>query len=123
CTDDRENRAKLPPSAGYAENSHYEVVASLSGPTDADTYQIRSARAGGVLTVSLRAVPPGGVAPRVQVLDKGGHVLPGLVLVNGGGEFVYQVTGLQGNVDYLVRVTPGEGGAAGNLSPTAAFPH
>lgn len=111
----------LPGTPGYAANTHFRTVGSLAGPADVDVYRIRTpdTRIPQVLTVRLRAVGPGGVAPRVEVLDANLAPVPVTILSNGNGTFAVQATGLPADrASYYVRAF---GGPAGNYALDAGF--
>jgi hypothetical protein len=120
---------QLVPSPGYARNAHYEVVGSISGPTDMTSYRIQSADTPPnnqplVLTVSVRALGVYGTAPRVTILGGDGNRVPAAVLANGAGMFTVQAVGLKGGGNYVLNVGPetAAGSAAvGNFALTAQF--
>jgi hypothetical protein len=102
---------QLTPSAGYARNSHYELLGSLTGPTDSDYYRIQTADnppSGQtlVLTVTARALDINGTAPRVTILDRNGHVVSQQILANGAGMFSVQAAGLSGGGSYVIEAGP-----------------
>jgi hypothetical protein len=120
---------QLTPSAGYARNSHYEVLGSLTGPTDSDYYRIQTADnppSGQtlVLTVTARALDINGTAPRVTILDGNGHVVSQQILANGAGMFSVQASGLNGGGSYVIEAGPNTAigsPAAGNYFLVAQF--
>ena len=73
------DRHQLTPLPGYAQNTHYETIASLASSSEVNTYRIASPSGSNgqslVLTATVRAVAPNGVAPRVTILDSGQHVV------------------------------------------------
>jgi hypothetical protein len=119
----------IAPSPGYARNSHYEVVGSLSGPTDSDFYRIQTADGPSdnqplVLTVTARALGVNGTAPRVTVIDRDGNVVPTQVLANGNGTFSVQAVGVKPGGWYFLQVGPDTAAGApdsGNYALTAQF--
>jgi hypothetical protein len=120
---------QLTPSAGYARNSHYEVLGSLTGPTDSDYYRIQTADnppSGQtlVLTVTARALDINGTAPRVTILDGNGHIVSQQILANGAGMFSVQASSLSGGGSYVIEAGPNtaiSSPAAGNYSLVAHF--
>jgi hypothetical protein len=121
--------AQLTPSAGFARNSHYEVIGSLTGPTDSDFYRIQTADnpPNGqtlVLTVTARALDINGTAPRVTILDGNGHVISQQILANGAGMFSVQASSLSGGGSYVIEAGPNTAigsPASGNYSLVAQF--
>jgi predicted Zn-dependent protease len=119
----------IAPSTGFARNSHYESVGSISGPTDSDFYRIQTADtpAGNkplVLTVTNRALGVNGAAPRVTLVDRNGTAIPAQVLANGAGSFTVQAVGVKSGGWYFLKVGPATsaGSAAmGNYVLTAQF--
>jgi hypothetical protein len=119
----------LSSSPGYARNSHYEAVGSISGPTDSNFYRIQTADAPPankplVLTVTARALGVNGTAPRVTVVDRDGNVVPAQVLANGNGAFTVQAAGVKPGGSYFIKVGPATASgsaAAGNYALTAQF--
>jgi hypothetical protein len=113
----------LTTSPGFAADTHYDVMASLSGAADADFYRVRSpataANAPVVLTATVRAVSPNGTQPRVQVLDGNFNPLPATILANGNGMFTIQATGVKANTWVLVRV--GDAAQSGNYALDVGF--
>ena len=127
--DDPVNATKLVPSPGYARNSHYEAVGSISGPSDSDYYRIQTADnphdgQALVLTVTARALDLNGTVPRVTILDGDGNVVPAQVLANGDGMYTVQATGLKGGGNYLLGAGPNTALGSptmGNYALTAQF--
>jgi hypothetical protein len=107
---------QLTPLPGYAQNSHYETPASLASPSQVNTYQIASPSTSNgqslVLTATVRAVAPNGVAPRITILDSGQHVVSAQILANGDGVFTIQASGLNSGGNYELQVSSG-GSASG----------
>jgi hypothetical protein len=120
---------QLTPSAGYARNSHYEVLGSLTGPTDSAYYRIQTTDnppSGQtlVLTVTARALDINGTAPRVTILDGNGHIVSQQILANGAGMFSAQASDLSGGGSYVIEAGPNTAigsPAAGNYSLVAQF--
>jgi hypothetical protein len=117
-------------SPGYARNSHYEVVGSISGPTDTHPYGIQTADAPPnnqplVLTVTVRALGSNGAAPQVTVVNGSGNTpVPVQILANGNGTFTVQAVGLTGGGWYFLNVGSGVASGSptsGNYALTAQF--
>ncbi len=114
---------------GYARNSHYEVIGSISGPTDSDYYRIQTADAPAnnkplVLTVIARAMGVNGTAPRVTLVDRNGVVVPAQILANGAGTFTVQAVGVKPGGWYFLKVGPdvaSGSSSTGNYALTAQF--
>ena len=124
-----ETATTILPSPGYAKNSHYELVGSLSGPTDGHYYRIQTADAPPgnqplVLTVTSRALAVNGTAPRIVLVDRNGNVVPSQILANGNGTFTVQAVGVKPGGWYFLRVGPDTAAgmpSAGNFALTAQF--
>jgi hypothetical protein len=101
---------------GYAQNTHYSTIASLSSPTEKDTYNIAPPSGSNgqslVLTATVRAVAPNGVAPRVAILDGAGNAASAQILANGNGVFTIQAANLKSGGNYSLHVSS-EGATAG----------
>src|SRR5262249_34340780 len=65
------------------------------------------------LVVSVRAIGPNGVTPRVDVFDRDGNPVAAEVLLNGNGRFAVQVRGVESDRRYFLRVS---GPAPGNYA-------
>ena len=96
----------LKPGPGNPSDRHLQTIASLTDAADADWYRVNapSSPAGRpwVLSASVRAVSPNGVAPRVEVYDDALVRVPAEVLVNGNGTFIVQaVAAVPGRAYYL----------------------
>jgi Matrixin len=119
----------LLPSAGYARNSHYEVVGSITSPTDGHYYRIQTADTPKnnqplVLTVTTRALAVNGTTPRVTLIDRDGNNVPVQVLANGAGAFTVQAVGVKSGGWYFLKVgaeTSAGSPATGNFALTAQF--
>jgi hypothetical protein len=117
---------QLPPLPGYAQNTHYETTASLASASQMNTYQIASPSTSNgqslVLTATVRAVAPIGVAPRITILDSGQHVISAQILANGDGVFTIQAAGLNAGGNYELEVSSGGSAAGvGNYALDAEF--
>jgi hypothetical protein len=118
---------QLAPTPGYALNSHFEAVGSISTATDVNMYRIQTPNApsgqGLVLTATVRALSPNGTVPRVTILDRNMNPVSSQVLANDDGSFTVQATGLKSGGNYFLRVTPGDSpaGGVGNYALDAEF--
>jgi hypothetical protein len=111
---------------GYALNTHYGTTASLSSSSEVDTYRIASPSTsngqGLVLTASVRAVAPNGVAPRVTIVDSDQNVVDAQILANGDGIFTIQASNLKGGGNYFLQVSSGGStSGVGNYALDAEF--
>src|SRR5262249_26115484 len=111
---------------GFAENTHYGTTASLGSSSQVETYRIaspgRSNGQGLVLTATVRAVEPNGVAPRVTILDSDQNVVNAQILANGDGSFTIQASGLRRGGRYSLQVSSGGSSAGvGNYALDAEF--
>jgi hypothetical protein len=111
---------------GYATNSHYEVIGSLANSTDVNTYRISTPSTSNgqnlVLTATVRAVAPNGVAPQVRLLDSDQNVVNAQILANGNGTFTIQAAHLAGGGNYFLQVSSdGSTSDVGNYALDAAF--
>jgi hypothetical protein len=117
---------QLTPLPGYAQNTHYETTASLASSSQVNTYQIASPSTSNgqslVLTATVRAVAPNGVAPWITILDNGQHVVSAQILANGDGLFTIQASGLNAGGNYELQVSSGGSAAGvGNYALDAEF--
>jgi hypothetical protein len=117
--------ARLQTAPGHAPNTFYQVVASVSDPTDVDFYRFRTARVSAglpnILTATVVTLTPGGPAPRVAVFDGNMNPVAAQVLVNGDGTYTAQVANAASDANYFVEVFPPSAGAVGNYDLTLAF--
>ncbi len=114
--------------AGYAPNSHYETVGSLSDPADVDFFSVRATNADNgqpnVLTATVRAVEPNGVAPRLLLFDRDMNPVAAQVLANGDGTYTIQAAGMKSGARYFVEVLAAPTGqGAGNYALNVDFGH
>jgi hypothetical protein len=117
---------QLTPLPGYARNTHYETTASLASSSQVNTYQIASPSTSNgqtlVLTATVRAIAPNGVAPRITMLDSGQHVVSTQILANGNGIFTIQASGLNSGGNYVLEVSSdGSASGMGNYALDATF--
>jgi hypothetical protein len=119
-------QTQLTPLPGYAQNTHYATTDSLASSSQVNIYQIASPSTSNgqslVLTATVRAVAPNGVAPRITILNNGGQVVSAQILANGGGVFTIQASGLNSGGNYALEVAAGSSGSGvGNYALDAAF--
>lgn len=119
---------ELETTPGFASQTRYSAVASISDSTDIDYYIVKSplpgSSAASVLTISLRSLQPGGLIPDIMVLDEDLHTVPTETLVNGGGELIVQLSGIAADADYRIGVLAANGAGpfqTGNYELTAVF--
>ena len=114
----------LSTSAGYATDTHYDVVATLANASDVDYYQIQTpqstANQPDVLTLTARALNATTLAPIVQVFDQNKQPVAAQILANGQGSYILQVANAAPNQSYYVMVD-GQNGGAGAYDMTADF--
>jgi hypothetical protein len=111
---------------GYAQNTHYEAIGSLASSTEVDLYRIAPPSTSNgqtlVLTATVRAVAPNGVAPRIAILDGNQNVIPAQILANGNGIFTIQAVNLSAGGNYYLQVsTGGSTAGVGNYALNAQF--
>ncbi len=96
----------LRPGPGNPTDRHLQTTASLSDGTDVDWYAVDAPDAATpwVLTATVRAVSPNGLAPRVEVYDEGLARVAAEVIANGNGTFTVQAVGAEPGRSYLLRV-------------------
>jgi Matrixin len=117
---------QLSPTPGYALNTHFATLASLSSPTEVDSFRVSTPNTsngqGLVLTATVRAVAPNGVAPRVTILDGNQKPIDAQILANGNGVFTVQATGLKAGGSYCLSVSSdGSTAGVGNYALNATF--
>jgi hypothetical protein len=117
---------QLAPLPGYAQNTHYETTASLANASQVNGYQISSPSTSNgqslVLTATVRAIAPNGIAPRITIIDNGQHVVNAQILANGDGVFTIQASGLNSGGNYLLEVSSGgSSSGVGNYALDASF--
>jgi hypothetical protein len=125
----------LAPAGAYGSEAPDRITASLSDPTDVDVYRIETPEEdegnGGdsgrplVMTVTVRATQVNGIMPTVAVFDEEQDPVPALVLAHGDGTFTIQVSEVQPNYDYFVRVSadPTSGKLVGNYDLDVDYGH
>jgi hypothetical protein len=117
---------QLTPLPGYAQNTHYEAIASLATSSQLNTYQIATPSTSNgqslVLTATVRAVAPNGVAPRITILDSSQHAVSAQILATGDGVFTIQASGLNSGGNYELQVSAdGSDSGVGNFALDAKF--
>ena len=113
---------------GYAKETHYETLGSLSTTSDVDFYRIKAASVSNgqpnVLTVTMTAVEPNGTAAQVALVDNSGNLVPARILANGNGVYTIQAENLKSGGDYYLRVSANSLNGqpqSGNYSLVASF--
>ena len=114
-TDDTFQTAeRLRPTTGYAEDTHYETLASIRDPTDLDFYRFEAADvpAGrpNVMTATVVAVGDNGTVPLLALFDRTFNPVAATILANGNGTFTLQAANLTAGANYFLRVSPGTAG-------------
>ena len=117
---------QLASTPGYAQNTHFATVASLSSPSEVDYYRISTPNTsngqGLVLTATVRAIALDGLAPRVMILDGNQHAIDAQILANGDGVFTVQAAGLKAGGSYCLSVSSdGTTAGVGNYALNATF--
>jgi hypothetical protein len=75
-----------------------------------------------VLTATVRAIAPNGVAPRVTILDGNQNAIDAQILANGNGVFTVQAAGLKAGGSYCLSVSSdGSTAGVGNYALNATF--
>lgn len=123
------------PAGAYGSEAPDRIIASLSDPTDVDVYHIETPDEdpgyGGTpgspltMTVTVRATQVNGIMPTAAVFDANENPVPALVLAHGDGTFTIQVTDVQADSDYFVRVgaDPTSGKVVGNYDLDVEYGH
>jgi hypothetical protein len=118
---------QLAPTPGYALNTHFETVGSISTASDHDLYRVQPPNTQNgqtiVLTATVRALSPIGTTPRVTILDGSLNPVDSQILANDGGAFTVQATGIKSGGNYFLQVTPNGSstGSVGNYALDAEF--
>jgi hypothetical protein len=117
---------QLTPLPGYAHNTHYETTASVASSSQVNSYLIATPSTSNgqslVLTATVRAIAPNGVAPRITILDNGQHLVSVQILANGDGVFTIQASGLNSGGNYELQVSAdGSTSGVGNFALDATF--
>jgi hypothetical protein len=126
--DGTESALELSATPGFASNSHYEAIGSLSDSADIDFYSVRASDSGkgqaNVLTATVRAVDPNGAAPRIRLFDRDMHPVAARVLANGDGTYTVEAGGMKSGARYFVEVRAGSTGqGVGNYALDVGFGH
>ncbi|MCX7699793.1 MAG: matrixin family metalloprotease [Gemmataceae bacterium] len=108
----------LPTAHGYATNTHFVRLGSLSALSDTDVYQItapsRFEGQIGVLTATIWGIDGQSVAPTIRLFNVDQQELPGTILANGDGSFTIQATQIQRGAVYYVQIGAEEAASLGN---------
>lgn len=93
--DDEANAITLETEAGYAAQTRFRRIASLSDASDRDVYKLETVQFPvddpRYLLVTLRSAVIGGLVPRLELSDSDGQPLPGELILNGRGEYAVQI--------------------------------
>jgi hypothetical protein len=104
--DDPSASVRLAESPGFPMMTRYETYASIADASDVDFYRVMSpAASGDVMTVRVRALEQGGLAPKITVYDKNGFELPAIILVNGAGECLVEVANVTPRSNLTISVS------------------
>lgn len=106
--DSRMTATPLETVAGFVDGARYEFVGSIADATDVDFYRVESPESAfpqlDVMTVLVRSLEAGGLAPRVSVLDSEGQSISHSILANGGGDYILQATGIVPDNEYFIKI-------------------
>lgn len=123
--DDQAAGVALQPTPGYPIGIRYEAIGSISNPTDADFYVVKSpVTGGGVMTIRIRSLEAGGVTPHVEAFAEDRTPLPLTILVNGAGEYVVQISNVAADSEVTFSVSAAESTGLfnhGNYQLTVGF--
>jgi hypothetical protein len=114
----------LTTTPGYASNTNFVALASLSDPLDQDYYSFNSPNGNPkypVMTVSVAAMQVNGVAPNLVVYDNHQNPVNAQVLANGDGMYTVQVSNVGNNAFYYVGIFGRPSGSVGNYALTIEF--
>jgi hypothetical protein len=113
----------LKPGPTQPSPTHLQTTGSLSDSTDVDFFRIQAPNSVGnqpwVLTVTVRALQPSSLAPRIEILDSHQNHVNAAVLVNQDGTYTIQATGVAAAGTYYFRVY--STGGSGNYALDALF--
>ncbi len=116
--DDLDHALPVATAHGYASNTHFVVLGSLSDSADVDVYQITSPGRFqgdlGVLTATAWGIDGQPTIAPIRLLDANRQELTGTILANGDGSFTIQATGIVPNSTYFVQIGPGDTTSVGN---------
>lgn len=125
--DDDGSSSPLGSDAGYPLNGSYHYVASLADAADVDVYSVTTPNFDSsqptFMNLSLRSTVVGGMAPRLELYDSNGILVPANVVVNGLGEYALQVPAVAPETSYHVHVLSDDllPFTAGNYDLSVAF--
>jgi len=115
---------RLVTSLGFAENTRYETLGSLT-TGDVDIFRVRTPDAAGQrMVVEVQGLSTGGLLPKVTVTTKNGTTVPATVLLNGLGQYVIQTDAVVAGDDYTISVAAALGAsqyATGNYRLKVQF--
>ncbi len=117
---------QLRTTPGFAANTHFSVVGSLSAG-DVDIYRLQAAQVPNgqpnVMTITVRPVGASGIVPHVLVEDNHQNVVPTTVLANGDGTYTVQAAGVPSGANLFLQVPAVPTNDVGNYSLIVDFGH
>lgn len=112
----------------FAATNRFEAMGSIIDSTDADYYRIHAPDEAlgqfDTLVVSIRSLDAGKLVPKLTVLNHDLEPIPVSILANGGGELIVQISGIEANRSYYLRIEaedPAGQFNTGNYQLTASF--
>ncbi len=118
---------ELPTTAGFAENTHYQIDASIEAMDDIDRYLIQSPHAAPIsgewARVELRSLEQTEFLLNVRVFDSERDLLPVEYLIRNDQTMVVQFGPAQFNSEYFLEVSaaPDSPSSTGNYRLEASF--
>jgi hypothetical protein len=102
-----QNAATLAPvTPGTDARWSYLAHADLDAPAQAGYFRVQTGAATApVLLATVWGDAPGGLSPRVDVLDAQGNAVPAQVVNRDAGSWTVEVTGAAPNTAYVIRVS------------------
>lgn len=92
----------------FAAANRFEAMGSIVDSNDADYYRILAPEdmlgQFDTLVVSIRSLDAGRLVPKLTVSDRDLDPIPVTILANGGGELVVQISGIQPDRSYFLKV-------------------
>jgi hypothetical protein len=91
--------------------SRFEVFGNLSDTSDVDVYRVKAPQFTGELVLIVNTISLAGssVAPRLELYNNLGQLLPMQTLINAAGQLTIQATGLVPGQHYFVRASQADG--------------
>jgi hypothetical protein len=119
---------QLRTTPGYASNTHYTAIGSLTASDPQDVYRIQAAQVQNgqpnVMTVTISTLGDNGVAPSVLVVDNHQNPLKVNILANGNGTYTVQAASVPSGANLFLQIpaTPTTS-LVGNYSMIVDFGH